>query len=490
MHILSNPYSIMLREVKHMKFALSFFSILALIIAGTLFFQYHAYSSDLETGGGDFHYSQEIEMVYRENSLDIRQHFKNLPDQKVNIKWPEKAVNPSCFIENEKSCNRLSEELSYFAKGETKSQSVSYIIPIEGGLKNKMLLQNIFATLTNGEASYSIVHISTDSKVQGQWVTGLPLVGQQQLSLVNYTMFSGYGAVHDIYWQAGGLALQEQTSVLSIYAQQAIPNDFLQALKNIQFLSDEHIAIIQDKSPVTAHDDRLLFLPALTPEAVEQEVILSQIKSQFTFEDAPEWLPEVVASYLVNDVIGTDKAKKIIQTLNEYMTANQQQAWQDTLKNMSDEPITPATMDNHLSQVLNAKTSYFTLNAAQKNGTYPLLFEDASKVYVDGIQREDVRVILYEGQKLYTADTLLPYLGYSAGEGDHGYYVNSENRTFRFPLNHGFYVFNQRRYSTISEPIIKIADRYYVEETWLQRLFLVDLQKKDQQIQVISQEQQ
>ncbi|XRD25827.1 hypothetical protein AABM34_04680 [Lysinibacillus fusiformis] len=70
-----------------MKFALSFFSILVLIISGTLFFQYHAYSSDLETGIGDFHYSQEIEIVYRENSLDIRQHFKNLPNQKVKIKW-------------------------------------------------------------------------------------------------------------------------------------------------------------------------------------------------------------------------------------------------------------------------------------------------------------------------------------------------------------------------------------------------------------------
>ncbi|WP_341301831.1 RNA polymerase II [Lysinibacillus sp. FSL H8-0500] len=475
-----------------MKFALSFFSILVLIIAGTLFFQYHAYSSDLEAGGGSFHYSQEIEIVYRENSLDIRQHFKNLPNQKVKIKWPEKAVNPSCFIENEKSCDRLSEEVSYFAKGEIKSQSVSYIIPIEGGLKNKMLLQNIFATLINGEASYSIVHISTDSKVEGQWVTGLPLVGQQKLALVNYVMFSGYGTVHDVYWQAGGLTPQEKTPVISIYAQQAVSQDFLKALENIQFLNDEHIAIIQEKSPVKSHDDRLLFLPTLTVEAVEQEVILSQIKSQFTFEDVPEWLLEVMASYLVNDVIGTDKAKKIVQTLNDYMTASQQQAWQDALKNMGDEPITLATMDQHLSQVLgtDVKTSYFTLNAAQEQGTYPLLFEDARSVYVDGTQREDVHVILYEGQTLYTADTLLPYLGYSVGEGEHGYYVNSDNRTFRFPQEHGFYVFNQRRYSTISEPIIKIADRYYVEEAWLQRLFLVELRKEDKQIQVSMQEQQ
>ncbi|MFU8646348.1 RNA polymerase II [Lysinibacillus sp. RSDA_15] len=473
-----------------MKFALSFFSILVLIISGTLFFQYHAYSSDLETGIGDFHYSQEIEIVYRENSLDIRQHFKNLPNQKVKIKWPGKATNPSCFIENEKSCDRLSDEVSYFAKGETKSQSVSYIIPIEGGLKNKMLLQDVFATLINGEASYSIVHISTDSKINGQWITGLPLVGQQQLSLVNYTMFRGNGTVHDLYWQAGKLKVQEQTPVLSIYAQQAVPNDFLKSLESLQFLNDEHIAIIQEKSPVPVHDERLLFLPTLTAQAVEQEVILSQIKSQYTFVDSPEWLLEVVASYLVNDSIGGDKAKKIVKTLNDYMTDSQQQSWQDKLKKLGDDPISPNTMDEYLSQVLDAKTSYFTLNAAQKNGTYPLLFEDSRDVYVNDVLKEDVHVILYEGQALYTADTLLPYLGYTVGEGKNGYYVNSEHRTFRFPKEPGFYVFNQRRYSTISEPIIKIANQYYVEEAWLQRLFLVELQKKEERIQVLTQEQQ
>lgn len=150
-------------------------------------------------------------------------------------------------METEKSCDRLSDEASYFAKGEIKSQSVSYIIPIEGGLKDKMLIQNVLATLLNGEATYSIVHISTDSKIAGQWITGLPLIGQQQLALVNYTMFSGNGTIRDIYWQSANLKVQEQSPILSIYAPGAIAKDFLKSLENLQFLNDQHIAIIQEK---------------------------------------------------------------------------------------------------------------------------------------------------------------------------------------------------------------------------------------------------
>ena len=473
-----------------MKFAMSFFSVLALIITGIIFFQYHAYSSDLETGNGDFLYSQEIEIFYRENSLDIRQHFKNLPDQKVKIKWPENAINLSCFMETEKSCDRLSDEASYFAKGEIKSQSVSYIIPIEGGLKDKMLIQNVLATLLNGEATYSIVHISTDSKIAGQWITGLPLIGQQQLALVNYTMFSGNGTIRDIYWQSANLKVQEQSPVLSIYAPGAIAKDFLKSLENLQFLNDQHIAIIQEKNPMKEHDDRLLFLPTLTAQAVEQEVVLSQIKSQYKFDNSPEWLPEVVASYLVKDMIGSEKTKEIVATLKEYMTTDQEAAWQEAMNKLGEEPITPASMDDLLTAVLGAKTSYFKLNTEQKNGTYPLFFEDDRDIYVNDALKKDVQFIHYEGQSLYTADTLLPYLGYSATEGENGYYVKSENRSFRFPKEPGFYVFNQRRYSTISEPIVKIAGHYYVEEAWLQRLFLVELQKNDGRIQVITQGQE
>jgi len=69
--------------------------------------------------------------------------------------------------------------------------------------------------------------------------------------------------------------------------------------------------------------------------------------------------------------------------------------------------------------------------------------------------------------------------------------VNSETRVFRFPeAEHGFYVFNQRRYNTTSSPLSVVAGDYYIEEAWLQRLFLVDLQKDEQSIRITTAAQQ
>jgi hypothetical protein len=47
-----------------------------------------------------------------------------------------------------------------------------------------------------------------------------------------------------------------------------------------------------------------------------------------------------------------------------------------------------------------------------------------------------------------------------------------------------FYVFNERRYEVLSQPIEELAGDYYIEESWLVRLFLVDIQKEERRINI------
>lgn len=469
-----------------MKIAISFFSVLLLLTSGLLFFQYQVYSSNLEEGNGDFTYSQEIEIIYRDNSLDIRQHFKNLPNQKIQIEWPTTAKNPLCFIETENSCKRLTDDLTAFDKGETRSQSVSYIIPLDGGLQSKKLIQDVFAELNNGAVRFTTVHISTDSGVVGQWVTGIPLIGQQSLSLVNYAMFSGEGQIDDLYWQSGNFALQFEKPVVSIYSEQPVSTELREAIEKLRFLNEEHISVIQGQNSNSDDASRILFLPDLSIKTIEKEIVLSQVLSHYTFSDSPEWLSELIASYLINSDIGSEKTKIVKEQLTNYLTTGQAEEWVEQLKDLQGKKVSPKILDKKLSDILGAKTSYFELNTGNGNEIFPILLEDTRSVYVNELPQEEMKVILLEGQIFYSTEPLLSVLGYKANEGKNGYYVNSETRTFRFPKEVGFYVFNQRRYNTISQPIIKIADKYFIEEAWLQRLFLVELQKGDKRLDITS----
>ncbi|MGN7477216.1 RNA polymerase II [Solibacillus silvestris] len=466
-----------------MKIAVSIFSFLAILIGTVLFMQFQVYSDEVGSIEKGYSYSQEIEIVYRGESLDIRQHFKNLPKEELTIEWPKSSINPNCFIENEHSCARLSEDSAKFKEGETRAQSISYVIPLKNGLQSRKLMKNVFATLKDGNVQFSTVHISTERDVDGQWVTGLPLIGEQNLSLVNYSMFSGEGPVKDLFWQDGEFKLQNDIGVLSIYSRTPLKPAFYDKLEKVNFLSEEHLAIINGTNVDGAEGFRMLFLPNVTVAKVQQKVIISQLETSYDFGESPHWLKELVASHLTGTVFGSEKTKDVSATIIAQMTDAQLAEWTERLRALEGQSLNAQVLDEQLSEVLGASTKYITMNVQTEN-SYPFLYNDPRELYVNLDKQPAIQVVLKDGEVLYAADSLLKTLGYDVSVGENGYYVTSETRAFRFPNEPGFYVFNQRRYNTVSLPVKQVAGQYFIEESWLQRLFLVEIKKSENRITI------
>ena len=473
-----------------MKIAVSLFTALLIVSGAMLFMQYQVYSDqDIPTNEA-YTYSQEIEITYRSGSLDVRHHFKNLPNDELEIVWPDKAVDPQCFLEAEYSCARLSEDKAVFSAGENRSQSISYIIPVEDGLAAQKLMKNVYASLKNGGVQFSTVHISTDSTVKGQWVTGLPMIGQQSLALVNYSMFSGTGQVRDLYWQESGLALQKKTDALSLYADAELSAGVSQVMDELPALGGEHIAVIGGAKQAQLEGYRMLFLPKLTADALIKEVLMNQVEFAYDFGDSPLWMKHMVAMHLSGETFGTPRARAVVEELKGQLSEEQLSEWRSRLEALAGSKVSPAVLDDELSAILGTYTAYFSMNADAEQ-THPFVYNDRRGVYVGEASMKDVDVILYDGEVLYTADPLLEALGYTTSVGPNGYYVNSETRVFRFPEDeHSFYVFNQRRYNTVSSPFLVVAGTYYIKEAWLQRLFLVELQKDEHSIRIAAAAQQ
>ena len=112
------------------------------------------------------------------------------------------------------------------------------------------------------------------------------------------------------------------------------------------------------------------------------------------------------------------------------------------------------------------------------------MFEDSRAVYINELKQEKISVILKDSKVLYDLEPLLSELGYTLEVTDDGLYIQNDKRAFRFPIQEPFYVLNKKRYDTISEPIEKIGSRFYVEETWMIRLFLVEIEKQEKQINI------
>ncbi|MGG0655988.1 hypothetical protein [Rummeliibacillus pycnus] len=467
-----------------MKFAASLFSILLFLNGIMLTFQYHVYSDQLKEEDKAIHYNQDIDIVYRKGKLIVNHHLSSLPNESLKFVWPTKSVSKACSSHDKSNCNRLNKTLTGLQAGKTEEQTVSYVIPVsKKGLKSGQILQDVFLTLQNGTPVHTTVHISDETRSGGQWITGLPEVDSKSMKLVQYTMFSGNGPVTSLYWQKSKMKEIFTNDQMTLYGTNAISGDLANSLKGLEFENFEHVAIIEtNKKRKSA--GRILFTSELNEKTLEQKVILSQIHQLYKFDTTPSWAPEIVASFLTDRTLGSEKAKKMIAVLKNYMNQAQLTEWKKGLEKMQGKEVTTTNLDQLLTKSINLKTSFFTMNANNGNTLAPLLFEDKRPVYINELQQKNLQVIFKDGRILYSVKPILMNLGYTSKVGTHGFYVKSDTRSFRFPMDEPFYVYNNHRYDTISQPIEKYGNDYYVEEAWLVRLFLVNIEKSDKRIDI------
>lgn len=467
-----------------MKFAAVLFSILLFINGIMLTFQYHVFSDQLSEQDKGFHYNQDIDVVYRKGKLIVNHQLSSLPEDRMKFVWPTKSIKKSCSSKDKNNCNRLNKTITGLQKGKKNEQTLSYIIPIsKKGIKSGQILRDVFLKIANGTPVHTTIHITDESHSGGQWITGLPEVASKKMTLVQYTMFSGNGPVNSLYWQKSKMKKIFTNDQMTLYGRNNISTDLSKALTGLKLEDFEHVDIIEtNKKKESA--GRILFTSEINEKTLEQKVILSQINQLYKFNTSPSWVPAIIGSFITDRMIGSTKAQKMTRVLKDYMNEDQLKEWKKGLEEMKGHEVTTTKLDNLLSQSLNLKTSFFNMNANNGRNIAPLLFEDKRSIYINGLQQNNVQVIFKDGRILYSIKPILKNLGYSSKVGAHGLYITSKTRSFRFPMDEPFYVYNDHRYDIISQPIEKYGNDYYIEEAWLVRLFLVNVEKSDQRIDI------
>jgi hypothetical protein len=449
-----------------------------------LFFQYQVYSSSLNEKESTFSYSQEISVTYRDNRFYIVHTFHQLPENEITITWPLQSENRACFMGNGDSCTRLVEDLHVFKEGKASEQQISYEIPVKDSLTQPRLFKGVFASLLDGSVDHSMVHVTDVTKSNGLWLTGLPAIGKESLSLVDYKLFNGDGGVSDLYWQKDDFPAVYKDHLLSIYSNQPISEATKKTLNEIKLADSNHVAVIVNNKTNEFQANRFVFIPTIALPNVKDDIILRSVQSGYSFSANATYSLEVMASFLTNQTIGSEKSMRMYDNLMTYMTTTQIDEWKDQLRQLKGQAISPKLLDSVLSKTLNQKTSFFELNEQLEEKHFPLLFEDTRTVYINELEQNTMKVIFNEGRVLYSVEPMLSLLGYTTEKGQNGYYIKNAARAFRFPMMEPFYVFNERRYEVLSQPIEELAGDYYIEESWLVRLFLVDIQKEERRINI------
>jgi hypothetical protein len=467
-----------------MKFVISFlFLILIVINSVLLLFQYQVYSTNLAEDEPSYLYEQEIEVKLKENKMIIKQHFANLPKEEAVILWPINSENRSCELNTSDGCDRLEEDLSVFVAGETKRQSISFEIPITEGLVDGKVFSGLFAKLDQGGVSYTTLHITDELKRGGMWVSGLPEVGTTSLDLIEYSLAYGTGAVTELFWQKDSVPLIYEDDYFTIYSVKDIPTEWKEQLGKLHIPGSEHVSVLLNNNK-KINSSRIVTISAGDRSSLERELLHRNVKEVYGLGNDQTLLADIISSFLLNHPIGSGKATAMYEALNNYFTSEQLVEWNILLENQKNSQLNAERLDELLEEIFALKTSFFTHNVQAEVEYFPLLFEDSRTVYINELKQEKISVIFKDSQVLYDLEPLLSELGYTLVVSDEGLYIQNDKRAFRFPIQEPFYVLNKKRYDAISEPFEKIGSQFFVEETWMIRLFLVEIEKQEKQINI------
>ena len=466
-----------------MKFVLSFLCLFLLVSNSVLLlFQYDAYSSGLEEDGQVFFYEQDVEMKVKKDKIVIKQHFNSIPKEEVLVSWPIISENRSCDLEASDSCNRLTEDMTAFKVGENPKQSISYEIPLDAGLNNGQLIQDFLVKIETGGVSLTTLHITDEFKRGGMWISGLPLIGKTSLDLIDYTLSMGAGDVQELYWQQEVLPIQYEDEYFTVYASNTLTDEVTNLLGELDFKNNEHLAVLFEENTNNIDASRIAFIPHEDIASIQNELIVKNIQAQYNLTQDDQLTAEVLSSFLLDLPIGSAKSIWMYETINNYLTSEQRLKFKTALLN--NKQTNAVKFDEMLSDIIELKTSFFVLNEQAGTENFPLLFEDFRPVYINELQHEKMKVLFKAGKILYAAEPLLTTLGYTLNNTDKGLYVQNATRAFRFPIQEPFYVLNEKRYDALSEPFEVIGSQLYIEEAWMIRLFLLNIEKQDKRINI------
>ncbi|MFC4409325.1 hypothetical protein ACFOZY_02620 [Chungangia koreensis] len=458
-----------------MKFALSISSLLFFTLIILLTFQYEAFSVEKAERPINFTYNQEIDITLQDGKLKVIQHLSGLPKNSLSILWPSDSGQAACVSGT--NCERLSPDFSTISEGEEKELSVSYEIPFEhnGGY----FLRSIpFASIHGGEVDQTVLHLTDRQKTGGTWLTGLPMIGQQKLSFVDYFLFAGEGEVKELYWQQKQLSMTYKSENVSFYSKE-MPSDFMKkTLDSVAFEKHTDL-IISAERPVGTN--RVLFIRQGNEEIIKRDLAIATIQSSFRLNNKDAILLSVMANLMTDQMEGNSRAKAITVEINK-LSEEQRKIYLNNFWNHTDEELNAALLDSLLSEVLKGPVSYFERNVSNRP-FFPLVLDESRQVQFDG-KPLNVDVIRKDQRVFYSLSPLMDALDFSLSEGEHGLYIDNGQRSFRFPVDEPFYVLNERRYDAPTEPMIKIAGQYYIEEKWLILLFLLDVKKDAEKISI------
>ncbi|OKL37231.1 stalk domain-containing protein [Domibacillus mangrovi] len=456
------------------------FSLLLLIVSGGLLtIQWIGYEK-ISKASETIISAQEIELDVKKDHLIVNQTIRLLPEnEKMNFKLPADADQVSCSKGD--VCEIGGQAGTVDINGE--SLTIHYQLPAPN-IDASFTLNNWYASFSDVNISATTVMIIDHTKQGGEWVSSLEQTAAKQMSLIDFYSFQGNSGQAPLYWQKSPLVKSVLSPKITVYNVESVQSTTFSFV--LPFDEDE----IAPQTVVIAPNVKPVELSGLTLvqnldglKTIRNQVIHNYALQHFIFQESEKWLASFIAVSLYDSQPVFPKAAVMKEKITAQLTKTEQTEWLKELMDLKGKEVSAQKLDDLLGSIKGEETQFFTNNKESDAVVQPLIFFDSRPVIIEG-KEAAFHLVKKEGVLYVPLKEAAESLGFTIQELSAGqeWLMKKKFETYRFYLNENRVLFNEHTYVLYDTAIQNINGTMHVDKIWFQKIFLIEVQEKLEEI--------
>ncbi|KFZ43610.1 hypothetical protein CS060_00875 [Anoxybacillus flavithermus] len=428
------------------------------VSAGALYYQWDEYHTEATKQSVLQH---DIEATFTGKTIEVVHHIRGAVADIYEVTVPKEVTRLSCL--KQKTCVKQQNGKTIVNVSKTNTVSLTYRIPIAP--KEPLFVQEWLVRFHTTQPQQTNISLTDIVHQKGVWAADGKLVGYVYKPSFSFFMWEKKGGqTVPLYFQSQPLQPTFNDDLV-VYATKPLPQTTLSFWKK----SDVQTLIVTSSRLQYMTPTFVIISDTSSFANVQRTYVRVQLQQQFPNSVVPDWIWDLLVSYMTKTEPMTKKAKLVFQQLQQTLTKEEQQTFWTLVNGNAGQPLTMKKLDEWLGEAYGGNTTFF-----QNEQPY-MTFTERKMLVVNGVELPNAHVLLKDGQQLFPFVPIMRTLGYTVQRSGEAIFIEKGNARWRF-------------FTNSTNAVIQEWDgTLYVERTEFPKWFSVYISETNEEIHVVGQ---
>ena len=283
--------------------------ILIIFTSALLIWQWNHFSTEKDSTIEIEQANQYLTVEAKGDELFITQNITGLSnDREYQIIKPDSLFKWECKDVNGGYCQSSDESSDTFIASNGELNFL-YKIPIHN--QSAFLLTEWISSISHVEVVHTTIDIIERERRGSTWIAGIPQIGFEELSLIDFYTFKGKASMPALYWQKAPTTKKNVNEFVHLFSNQTVVDEsVLQPLKFVKFKDYASIILTNDYNRESGNGIWIVSSVEQLKE-LEVQLVYSFFENKFkSLASEERWILELLTAEMLDKPVSGLKSQR------------------------------------------------------------------------------------------------------------------------------------------------------------------------------------